>query len=114
MPPMWLRPRAPWLVLIACGLVLGWIGAVQPLLDADQHSEKVTLYLKASIAAPLCIGYGLLYVVRLDWATRRLGTRTKATPLGYAVLAALAVLGIGLYVLVRMTLEGRGYRFHGL
>jgi hypothetical protein len=62
---MWSKEHAIWLFVLACGLVLGWFGAVHPLLLADEGAE-VRLYLKAAIAAPVAIVYGLLYVLRFD------------------------------------------------
>ncbi|MCK6460553.1 MAG: hypothetical protein L6Q95_11750 [Planctomycetes bacterium] len=110
---MWSKEHSIWLFVLACGLVLAWFGAVHPLLLADEGAE-VRLYLKAAIAAPVAIVYGLLYVLAHGWATRRLGTRTKQTPLGLVVIGVLVVLGLALYVWVKSTLEGRGYRFDGL
>jgi hypothetical protein len=98
--------------LISGGL-LGYLCVYQPLESAWSGAPTVSLYLKGAILAPPFSLIGLMYLVLGQRASTIMGTREKPTPTAYAIGIGVMLLGFGLYLWLRFTLEAHGYDFEG-
>ena len=56
---------------------------------------------------------GLIYLTMGERATILMGTRQKPTTAAYVISIAGLLLGIGIYVWLRSTLQDHGYDFQG-
>jgi hypothetical protein len=54
-----------------------------------------------------------MYLVLGQRASTIMGTREKPTPTAYAISIGAILLGFGLYLWLRFTLEAHGYDFEG-
>jgi hypothetical protein len=74
--------------------------------------RRRSLSLKEAILAPVGL-IGLLYLVLGERARTIMGTREEPPPAAYAIVIAVVLLGIGLYVWLRSTLPAHEYDFPG-
>jgi hypothetical protein len=51
------------LVLIALGLGLGWFFLLEPLREARHGAHEVSYFLKAFLAVPACLIFGVAFVL---------------------------------------------------
>ncbi|HEY2911599.1 MAG TPA: hypothetical protein VGI99_15210 [Gemmataceae bacterium] len=107
-----MKERVIGIVILFGGCLLAYVCAYLPLQDAQSGAESVSVSLKGAIIAPLGL-IGLLYIAMGENVVNVMGTREKPKPAAYAICAVLALLGFGLYMLLRSKLEALGYDFHG-
>jgi hypothetical protein len=107
-----MKERVIGLVMLLGGAVLGYLCIYQPLEAAWSGAPKVSVSLKGAILAPIGL-VGLLYLVLGPRATAVMGTREKPTPAAYIIVAGAALLGLGIYLWLRSTLQAHGYDFQG-
>jgi hypothetical protein len=108
-----MKERVIGVVLLISGGVLAYLCVYQPLVSAWSGAPTVSVSLKGAILAPLSL-IGLMYLVLGPRVTLIMGTREKPTPAAYAIGIGAVLLGIGLYIWLRSTLQAHGYEFEGL
>jgi hypothetical protein len=106
------KERVIGVVLLISGGVLGYFCVYQPLESAWRGAPTVSVSLKGAILAPLSL-IGLMYLVLGQRASTIMGTREKPKPTAYPITFGAVLLGIGLYVWLRSTLQAHGYDFQG-
>jgi hypothetical protein len=106
------KERLVGLVLVASGALLSYLCIYQPLEAAWGGAPTVKVSLKGAILAPIGL-IGIMYLVMGARATVVMGTREKPTPAAYVIGIGAVVLGIGVYLWLRTTLESHGYDFGG-
>lgn len=104
--------RVAGLLLLACGLVLLYVGIIEPIYSAAHDAKIVGTYLKAAIAAPIFLAAGLVFAAWGDKATLHLGTREKPSIKGWIFYIFFGLVGVLGYLGVQRTIEGYGYVFH--
>jgi hypothetical protein len=109
-----MRERLLGFFLLAVGAFAAYFCIYEPLEASAQNAEKVSVSLKGSILCPIFLVLGLLYAILGPWATKIMGTREEPKPLAWVLGLGLLGAGILLYVWLRITLQNRGYEFHGL
>jgi hypothetical protein len=107
-----MKERLIGLLLVAVGVLLGYLCVYQPLASAARGEPKISISLKGAILAPLCL-IGVMYLALGPHATTIMGTRERPKPAAYFIAIGTILLGIGLYIWLRSTLQGYGYDFHG-
>lgn len=104
--------RVAGLLLVVCGLVLLYVGIIEPIYSAAHDAKIVGTYLKAAIGAPVFLAAGLVFAALGDKATLHLGTREKPSVKGWVFYVFFGLVGVLAYVGVQKTIEGYGYVFH--
>ena len=107
-----MKERVIGVVLILSGGLLAYLCVYLPLESAWKGEPSVSVSLKGAILAPFSL-VGLMYLVLGPRASTIMGTREKPTPAAYAIGIGAVLLGVGLYVWLRSTLEAHGYDFQG-
>jgi hypothetical protein len=97
--------------LISFGLV-AYLCVYKPLESASSGAPTVSIPLKGVILVPIGL-IGLMYVVLGPRATTVMGTRKRPRPAAWMISFGVLLLGIGLYLCLRSTIEAHGYRFKG-
>jgi hypothetical protein len=82
------------------------------LQKARRGEPEVSVSIKGAIIAPLTL-IGIPYLLLGSRVVSFMGTREKPTTLAYLSGIALALVGVGIYVWLRTTLQSYGYDFHG-
>lgn len=104
-----LSPRGIGILLVACGLGLGYLGVVMPIRDAAAHASSVSLSFKATFLVPFLLGTGLLYTCAPAWMLRFAGHPQRPEKRAWFLYVPLLLLGVALHLYVKQTLEGYGY-----
>lgn len=99
-------------VLIVSGAVLGYLCVFQPLESAWGGAPTVSVSLKGALLAPIAL-VGVMYLAMGQRAATIMGTREKPTPAAYLISCVVILLGVGLYLWLRSTLQDHGYDFKG-
>ncbi len=107
-----MKERIVGVLLLLVGGMLGYFCVYDPLEAAKRGDPSVSVSLKGSILAPVCL-IGVMYVVLGAGVTPIMGTREHPKPAAYIISIGLIALGFGLYFWLRSTLEGYGYDFGG-
>lgn len=107
-----MKERMIGVVLLISGSVLGYLCVYQPLQSAWSGAPTVSVSLKGAILAPMCL-IGLMYLALGSRVIPIMGTREKPTLAAYAIGIGLVLLGVGLYVWLRSTLQAHGYDSQG-
>jgi hypothetical protein len=107
-----MKERVIGVVLLISGGLLGYLCIYQPLESAWGGAPTVSVSLKGAILAPISL-IGLMYLGLGQRANTIMGTREKPTPTAYAIGIGVMLLGFGLYLWLRFTLEAHGYDFEG-
>jgi hypothetical protein len=115
-----LKARAAGLALVGIAVVLLKLDYFDVIRDAEAGVPSVDASSKALVLTPACLVFGL--VLLLTGAPRDLATgfgrhfmvgerpQRKVTPLGWALVAALALPGLGLYLWMMSHLHELGYQ----
>jgi hypothetical protein len=98
--------------LLLSGGVLGYLCIYQPLESAWRGEPTVSLSLKGAILAPIAL-IGVMYLVMGPRAGAIMGTREQPTTAAYVIGVGAVLLGLGIYVWLRATLQAHGYDFQG-
>lgn len=107
-----MKERLLGVVLLILGGGLGYFCVYQPLEAAWSGSPTVSVSLKGAILTPFCL-IGLMYLALGSRVTQIMGTREKPTTVAYVIAVVAVLLGIGLYIWLRSTLQAHGYDFQG-
>jgi hypothetical protein len=105
------RPRVTGFILLGLGILLGWLCVWDPLNDAADHAQSVSISLKGILLVPLLLITGSLYAFAPAFAVKTLGTPQERKPAAWIVAIPLLLLGGLLYYLVKRKLEEYGYQF---
>lgn len=107
-----MKERVVGVLLLVGGLTLGYLCVYQPLESAWRGDPTVSVYLKGAILAPIGL-VGVMYLVLGERVTTIMGTREKPTTAAYIIGFGAVLLGLGIYLWLRSTLEAHGYDFQG-
>jgi hypothetical protein len=107
-----MKERVIGVVLLLGGILLGYLCVYQPLESARHGAPTVSTSLKGAILAPMGL-IGVMYLVLGQRVNNFMGTREKPTTAAYIIGVAAVLLGIGLYLWLRSTLQDYGYDFQG-
>ncbi len=107
-----MKERLIGVVLLLCGGAIVYLCIYQPLHAAWSGEPTVSIFLKGAILAPMTL-IGLMYLALGPRATSIMGTREKPTPAAYGIVIGVLLLGVGIYIWLRTTLEALGYDFQG-
>jgi hypothetical protein len=97
--------------LFAIGAVLGWLCIVQPLQEAAEHAESISVSLKGIFLVPTLFVAGILYLVIPRWTARTLGMPKERKPTAWFFIIPMIVLGGVVYWVVKTRIHSYGYRF---
>ena len=107
-----MKERGIGVILLVAGGLLGFLCVYLPLASALRGAPTVSVSLKGAILAPISF-IGLMYLGMGQRATAIMGTREKPTPAAYFIGTGAVLLGLGLYIWLRSTLQAHGYDFQG-
>lgn len=101
--------RASGALLLAAGLVVGYMGIVSPILAIRNQAAEVEYYSIAFFLTPFALLAGLIYVVLGDTGKRILGDAQSPKKPGIALGIGCVLVGIGLMFWFKGYLQAAGY-----
>lgn len=104
-----LKARLGGLALIAIGLGLGWFFVLGPIQDAQQGAHEVHYFLKAFLAVPACVIFGIGFVARGDRLNYRDAARQRLTATGWVLMVLVALATAGGFWWVQQQFAALGY-----
>jgi hypothetical protein len=107
------KERLVGLVLSISIAPLGYLCVYKPLESVWGGAPTVSISLKGMLFAPFGL-IGLMYVALGPRARTVMGTRQKPTFAGWVISISVVLVGIGLYLWLRSTIEAHGYHFKDL
>ena len=91
-----LKTRLGGLLAIAIGAAVFWFFILWPLQRAQAGVEQINLELKAFALVPLCLVFGLAFLVLGDRFDYRTAKHDNLTPRGWAFfVVVMALTGLG-------------------
>ena len=104
-----IKARAGGLLLIALGCALAWFFLLQPLKEAQAGLPEIHYQLKAFLAVPACLVFGLGFLVAGTGLNYRNAAEKKLTVTGWALLAVVALLTAAGYWWFQQQFSALGY-----
>jgi hypothetical protein len=104
-----IKARAGGLLLIALGCAIAWFFLLQPLEEAQAGVPEVSYQLKAFLAVPACLVFGLGFLVAGAKLNYRDAAAKKLTATGWVLFAVVAVLTAAGYWWFQQQFSALGY-----
>ena len=97
------------LVLVAVGLAVCWFFLVEPLHQAMAGATEVSYQLKAFVLVPLCVVFGLGFLVAGSRLEYRTADHKNFTVTGWVLFIAAALLTAAGYFWFQQQFDALGY-----
>ena len=104
-----LKLRLGGLVFIAVGVAVGWFFLWLPLQEAQSGAPEVSYELKAFILVPLCIIFGVGFVVAGERLQYRNAQHSNLTVVGWVLFILGMALGAAGYFWFQQQFAALGY-----
>ena len=104
-----LKLRLGGLVFIAVGVAVGWFFLWLPLQEAQSGAPEVSYELKAFILVPLCIIFGVGFVVAGERLQYRNAQHSNLTVVGWVLYILGMALGAAGYFWFQQQFAALGY-----
>ena len=105
-----LRNRLGGALLLAIGAAVAWFALWVPLEEARAGAPEVRWSLRVAVLVPLCLVFGLFLLAAGDRHPYRDVERRTLTPVGWGLMAAIAVSAFAVWWWMDSTMAGLGYR----
>ncbi|WP_375450572.1 hypothetical protein [uncultured Devosia sp.] len=96
-------------ILLLVGLAVGWFFLVGPLQAAQGGAAEVSYSLRAFIAVPLCLVFGLGFLAMGPALHYRNDAHTNLSVTGWVLFAVVALLTAAGYVWFQQQFTALGY-----
>lgn len=104
-----IKARAGGLLLIAIGCALAWFFLLQPLKEAQAGVPEVHYQLRAFLAVPACLVFGLGFLFAGAGLNSRNAAEKKLTVTGWVLFAIVALLTLAGYWWFQQQFSALGY-----
>jgi lysylphosphatidylglycerol synthetase-like protein (DUF2156 family) len=104
------RTRAGGLLLIVLGAIVAWFFLLGPLREAHAGVPEVRYQLKAFLLVPLCVVFGIAFLLGGSGLNYRDVERRQLTLTGWLLFAVIAVLTAVGYWWLQQQFAELGYR----
>ena len=91
------------------GIFFLYIGYINPIMSAKNHTPTVNTWLFVILATPLFLAIGLLTTILGDRYIPIFGSHKEATFLGKLLYGTMVVLGIVCFLTLKISLSSYGY-----
>lgn len=98
--------------MILAGLAFGYFSVYQPLQSAARHVANLSVSMKSVAVTPLLLVGGIVFLLFPQFTLKHLGgfqSSTPKTPVGWAFLVTIILMGFGFWFFVQGILRSQGY-----
>jgi len=97
-------------LLMVVGAAIGWLGILRPLQAAQAHAPTVSYDSKIFVVMPLCFVFGVFFLIGGARWPYRDAARQTLTPVGWGLMAVLAIAAGASFLWFSHQFDALGYR----